>query len=447
MVELRFYDTRTRAVRPLELRDAGRVGIYACGPTVYARIHIGNARPFVVFSLLKRLFEHVGLEVTLVINVTDVNDKIYAAAREGSSVELAAAMTVAYMADTDRLELGRPDHEPLASETIAAIVEEIEALIERGHAYSAGGDVYFRVRRDAHYGELSRSEVDAMDQGEGVDGADLKEDPLDFALWKAHKAGEDSAWDAPWGRGRPGWHIECSAMAEALLGANFDIHGGGLDLVFPHHENEAAQTRCARGHELARHWMHNGMLASTDGEKMSKSVGNISPLHEVLDEHGRDAVILYFASAHYRQPIAYGEEPLRQAAASVQRIRDAARHLSPGDSPLSLRPLRERFFEALADDFNTPTALAAMFDWIRRANSHDGPVGDRDLREMLGVLALENLFEVAGAPDEVVALAAARQEARTARDFARADELRERIEASGWSVRDTASGFELAPLR
>jgi cysteinyl-tRNA synthetase len=447
MVELRFYDTRTRAVRPLELRDAGRVGIYACGPTVYARIHIGNARPFVVFSLLKRFFEHVGLEVTLVINITDVNDKIYAAARERSSVELAAAMTVAYIADTDRLELGRPDHEPLASETIPAIVEEIEALIERGYAYSAGGDVYFRVRRDAHYGELSRSEVDAMDQGEGVDGADLKEDPLDFALWKAHKAGEDSAWDAPWGRGRPGWHIECSAMAEGLLGANFDIHGGGLDLVFPHHENEAAQTRCARGHELARHWMHNGMLASTDGEKMSKSVGNISPLHEVLDEHGRDAVILYFASAHYRQPIAYGEEPLRQAAASVQRIRDAARHLSPGDSPLALRPLRERFFEALADDFNTPTALAAMFDWIRRANSHDGPVGDRDLREMLGVLALENLFEVAGAPDEVVALAAARQEARAARDFARADELRERIEASGWSVRDTASGFELAPLR
>jgi cysteinyl-tRNA synthetase len=447
MVELRFYDTRTRTVRPLDLRDAGRVGIYVCGPTVYARIHIGNARPFVVFSMLKRFFEHVGLEVTLVINVTDVNDKIYAAARDGSSVELAAAMTAAYMFDTDRLGLGRPDHEPLASATIDAIVEEIEALIERGYAYVAGGDVYFRVRRDARYGELSRSAVDSMDQGEGVDGADLKEDPLDFALWKAHKAGEDSAWDAPWGRGRPGWHIECSAMAEGLLGANFDIHGGGLDLVFPHHENEAAQTRCARGHELARNWMHNGMLASTDGEKMSKSVGNISPLHEVLDEHGRDAVILYFASAHYRQPIAFGEEPLRQAAASVQRIRDAARHLRAGDSPLALRPLRERFFEALADDFNTPSALAAMWDWIRRANSHDGPVGDRDLREMLGVLALENLFEVAGAPDEVVALAAARQEARAAGDFARADELRARIEASGWAVRDTPSGFELAPLR
>jgi cysteinyl-tRNA synthetase len=277
-----------------------------------------------------------------------------------------------------------------------------------------------------------------------VEGAELKQDPLDFALWKAHKTGEDSAWDAPWGRGRPGWHIECSAMAETLLGVGFDIHGGGLDLLFPHHENEAAQTRCARGGELARHWMHNGMLAATDGEKMSKSVGNISPLHEVLDEHGRDAVILYLASAHYRQPIAYGPEPLAQAAAGVQRIRDAARRLVAGDSPPELQPLRERFFGALADDFNTPSALAAMWEWIREANRREQPIGDRDLREMLGVLGLENLFEVAGAPPAVVALAEARQSARAAGDFARADELRARIEAAGWSVRDTPSGFELA---
>ena len=442
-----FYDTRTREVRAFEPRDGGRVAIYVCGPTVYSRIHIGNARPFVVFSLLKRFLAHAGFEVFLVINVTDVNDKIYAAAGERSSVELAAAMTEAYRSDTDRLALGRPDAEPLASEWIEAIVEEIEALLDAGCAYAAGGDVYFRVRRDSAYGALSRRDVDAMDQGEDNDGADLKEDPLDFALWKAHKAGEDSAWDAPWGRGRPGWHIECSAMAEGLLGVGFDIHGGGLDLLFPHHENEAAQTRCARGHELARHWMHNGMLASTDGEKMSKSVGNITPLHEVLDEHGRDAVILYFASAHYRQPIAFGSEQLRQAQANVARIREAARRLSGGDSPPALRPLRERFFEALADDFNTPSALAAMWEWIRNANRHAPPVGDRDLREMLGVLALENLFEVAGAPDEVVALAAARHEARTAGDYARADELRGRIEAAGWSVRDTPEGFELAPLR
>ena len=444
MAELRLYDTGTREVRVFEPRDSGRVGIYVCGPTVYARIHIGNARPFVVFSLLKRFLEHNGYEVCLVVNVTDVNDKIYAAAGDGSSVELANAMTAAYLADTDRLGLGRPDHEPLASASIAAMVEEIEALLTAGHAYAAGGDVYFRVRRDAAYGALSGRNVDAMDQGEGVEGAELKEDPLDFALWKAHKAGEDSAWDAPWGRGRPGWHIECSAMAEELLGVGFDIHGGGLDLLFPHHENEAAQTRCARGGELARHWMHNGILEATDGEKMSKSVGNISPLHEVLDRHGRDAVILYFASAHYRQPIAYGAEPLAQAAAGVQRIRDAARRLTPGHSPSELEPLRERFFDALADDFNTPSALAAMWEWIREANRREAAVGARDLREMLGVLGLENLFEVAGAPPAIISLAQERQSARAAGDFARADELRAQIEAAGWSVRDTPAGFELS---
>jgi cysteinyl-tRNA synthetase len=449
--ELCLYDTATRTVAVFEPRDAGRVGIYACGPTVYSRIHIGNARPFVVFSLLKRFLEHAGYEVCLVINVTDVNDKIYAAAQGGSSVELAAAMTAAYIADTDRLGLGRPDHEPLASESIPAIIEEIEALITNGHAYVAAGDVYFRVRRDSSYGALSRRAVDAtMDQGEDADDdtAELKEDALDFALWKAQKAGEDSAWDAPWGRGRPGWHIECSAMAEGLLGVGFDIHGGGLDLLFPHHENEAAQTRCARGAELARRWMHNGMLASSDGEKMSKSVGNISPLHEVLDSHGRDAVILYFVGAHYRQPIAYGPEQLDQATAGVARIREAARRLRAGESPPALRALRERFFAALADDFNTPTALAAMWEWIRKANSSttDG-LGDRDLREMLAVLGLENLLEQTGAPAAVVALAQERLRARSAGDFVRADELRSAIEAAGWSVRDVAGGFDLAPLR
>ncbi|HVC84881.1 MAG TPA: cysteine--tRNA ligase [Solirubrobacteraceae bacterium] len=446
MAELRLYDTGARQVRAFEPREPGRVGIYVCGPTVYTRIHIGNARPFVVFSLLKRFLEHAGYAVCLVVNVTDVNDKIYAAARGGSSVELADVMTAAYVADTDRLELGRPDHEPLASASIAEIIEEIQALLDGGYAYVAGGDVYFRVRRDGGYGALSGRDVDAMDQGEGVEGADLKEDPLDFALWKAHKAEEDSVWDAPWGRGRPGWHIECSAMAERLLGVGFDIHGGGLDLLFPHHENEAAQTRCARGAELAAHWMHNGMLAATDGEKMSKSLGNIAPLHEVLDRHGRDAVILYFVSAHYRQPIAYGEEPLAAAAAGVQRIRDAARRLAAGDSPLELRPLRERFFEALADDFNTPSALAAMWEWIREANRRAAPVGDRDLREMLGVLGLESLFDVPGPPAAVRVLAEARAIARAEGDFARADELRAQIEAAGWSVRDTPTGFELGPL-
>jgi cysteinyl-tRNA synthetase len=446
MPELRLYDTLAREVRRFEPREAGRVGIYACGPTVYGRIHIGNARPFVVFSLLKRFFEHCGLEVTLVVNVTDVNDKIYAAATAAgqSSVELAAEMTGLYIADTDRLGLGRPDHEPLASESIAAIVDDIAELIAGGNAYEAAGDVYFRVRSDTRYGALSRREVDQMDQGEEVEGAARKEDPLDFALWKTAKAGEDSSWEAPWGRGRPGWHIECSAMAEALLGAGFDIHGGGLDLLFPHHENEAAQTRCARGTELARFWVHNGMLELAT-EKMSKSLGNIAPLHEVLDRFGRDAVVLYFCGAHYRQPIDFADEPLEQARAGVARLREVGRKLADGPSPDEFAPLRERFFASLAEDFNTAAALAAMWEWVREANRSDTGVGRADLQEMLDVIGLANLLEATEetAPPEIEELAAARQRARDAGDFARADELRALIAEAGWTVRDAAGGYSL----
>ena len=276
-----LYDTRSRSLQPFVPRDPARVGIYACGPTVYARVHVGNARPFIVFSQLKRFLIHEGYGVTLVGNITDINDKIYDAARAAGrpSAELADEMGQHYIDDTGRLGLGRPDAEPLATQYIPQIVELIERLIEGGSAYAVAGDVYFRVRTLESYGELSRRDVDQMDQGEGVEGASLKEDPLDFALWKAWKEGEDTSWDAPWGRGRPGWHIECSAMAEALLGVEFDIHGGGIDLVFPHHENEAAQTQAARGKPLARIWMHNGML-ELDDEKMAKSVGNIRGLDD-----------------------------------------------------------------------------------------------------------------------------------------------------------------------
>jgi cysteinyl-tRNA synthetase len=285
-----------------------------------------------------------------------------------------------------------------------------------------------------------------MDQGEDVEGAERKLDPADFALWKAQKPGEDAAWDSPWGRGRPGWHIECSAMAESILGTDFEIHGGGIDLVFPHHENEAAQTRCARGEELARIWMHNGLLELA-GKRMGKSVGNVAPLHEVLDEYGRDAVVLYFCGAHYRQPISFGAHELAQAAATVGGIREAGRRLTRGPSPAEMRRLRDRFFAALADDFNTPQALAAVFDWIREANGRDQPAGGDDLREMLGVLGLANLLDDGGAPvpPEVAARAEERRAARAARDFARADELRAEIEALGWSIRDAGDGFELLP--
>jgi cysteinyl-tRNA synthetase len=465
-VEIVLYDTLTVRKQPLRPRAGRDVGIYVCGPTVYSRVHIGNARPFVVFALLARFLTRTGLDVTLVCNITDVNDKIYAAAAGGDSQALAREMTAHYVADTDRLGLGRPDHEPLASESIPAIIEEIEALIARGCAYEAAGDVYFRVRADPAYGGLSGRDIEQMDQGEGVDGAERKRDGLDFALWKAQKPGEDVAWDSPWGRGRPGWHIECSAMAESLLGVGFEIHGGGIDLAFPHHENEAAQTRCARGGELAQIWMHNGML-ELGTEKMGKSLGNVAALHDVLDDYGRDAVVMYLCGAHYRQPTAFGPVELDQAAASVARVREAARRLSSGHSPADMRPLRERFFAALADDFNTPTALAAVWDWIREANRRTGAaagslqppngsgrapreadprtVGSDDLREMLDVLGLANLLDDLGpsVPQVVLDLATERQAARSSRDFELADKLRASIEELGWSVRDAGGGFEL----
>ncbi|MEA2200224.1 MAG: cysteinyl-tRNA synthetase [Solirubrobacteraceae bacterium] len=449
MREVRLHDTLTGDLQALRPRDTGRVGVYACGPTVYSRIHIGNARPFVVFSLLKRFLEHEGYEVTLVINVTDVNDKIYDAAREQGrpSAELATEMTELYRADTDALAVGRPDHEPLASETIQPIVAYIQALVDSGHAYPAAGDVYFRVRSDAGYGSLSHRQLDHMDQGEDVDGAERKEDPLDFALWKAHKPGEDTVWPSPWGEGRPGWHIECSAMAEELLGVGFDIHGGGSDLIFPHHENEAAQTRAARGAELAKLWMHNGMIQLT-GEKMAKSQGNIAPLNEVLAEYGAEVVVMYLISGHYHQPLAFSEAALEQARANVSRIREAARRLSPGDSPEELERLRDRFFDALARDFNTPEALAVLNEWIREATGPGRqPAGDAHLREMLGVLGLETLLEaVEQAPAQVHELAERRERARAERDFAAADSLRREIAALGWEVRDGDAGFELLPL-
>src|SRR5918992_151591 len=446
MRTIRLHDTRSGELKELRPREGRKVGIYACGPTVYGRIHVGNARPYVVFSLLARFLAHEGYEPALVANITDINDKIYDAARPAGrrSDELAAEMTAAYIADTDRLGLGRPDHEPKATAMVGEIVALIGDLIERGYAYAVEGDVYFRVRSLPEYGSLSHRDIDQMDQGEGVEGAARKEDPLDFALWKARKPMEDTWWDAPWGAGRPGWHIECSAMAEATLGAPFEIHGGGNDLIFPHHENEAAQTRAARGHDLARIWMHNGMLEV--GEKMSKSVGNIRTLADVLDDVGRDTLLMYFAEGHYRQPLAFTPEKLEDAARRVEGIRNAGRRLVPGDSPDALAPHRDAFFDALADDYNTPRALAALAEWVREANSAGAPVGDSHAREMLSMLGLENLLERdLAAPAEVVELAERRGAARAARDFAEADRLRDELRPRGWEVRDGAEGPELVP--
>ena len=427
------------------------MGVYVCGPTVYGRVHVGNARPFVVFALLKRFLEHEGYEVTLVENITDVNDKIYDAARAAgrpSSQELAAEMTDRYIEDTDRLGLGRPDHEPRAAATIGPIIELIQALIDSGHAYAAKGDVYFRVERFPDYGKLSNRPSEEMAQGEGDDAADLKEGPRDFALWKARKEGEDRAWEAPWGEGRPGWHIECSAMAESLLGTDFEIHGGGVDLVFPHHENEIAQTEAARGRRLARLWMHNGMV-QLGSEKMAKSVGNISLLNEALDRYGRDAVLMYFAGGHYRQPIAFSGDALEEAERAVERVRDLIRRLDrDAPAPAGLAEHAERFFDQLADDFNTPAARAVLFEWVGEANRRIDAgerVGLGRLEEMLHALGLEGLLDE-GAPEtdpRAEGVLAEREEARAARDFERADRLRDDLARMGYEVRDGPAGPSL----
>jgi cysteinyl-tRNA synthetase len=446
MRELRIRDTLSGELRPLAPRDPPRVAIYACGPTVYSRIHIGNARPYVIFMLLGRFLAWVGYEPRLVINVTDINDKIYAAARQAGepSERFAERMRAAYVEDTDRLGLGRPDDEPLASETIAEIVDLIEALIERGHAYESGGDVYFRVRSFPAYGRLSNRDPEEMDQGEETGTESLKEDPLDFALWKARKPDEDTAWPSPWGKGRPGWHVECSAMAEKLLGPGFEIHGGGSDLIFPHHENEIAQTEAGRGLPLARLWMHNGMVLAGPEAKMAKSEGNVFLLHEALDRFGAEPIIDFLISGHYRQPLAFGEAALQAAVARNERVRNffrAAERVDGAPHP-TVVDLRKAFLDALSNDFNTPRAMAELYDLVTQANKRPLPGAHAALAEMLAIVGLESLAGGdAEAPDAgAEALMREREAARAARDFELADRIRERLAARGYEVRDTPQG-------
>ena len=429
---MRLYDTATRGPKELPA-PPGPVRMYFCGPTVYQRIHVGNARPFVLSLWLKRWLERGGYEVTLVENITDINDKIYAAA-PGDSARLAAEASDWYVEDTGALGLGRPDHEPKATESIPEIVTMIEQLVAGGHAYPAGGDVYFRVASFPDYGKLSGRHGDedaTRNPSEEEEEERLKEDPRDFALWKAHKENEDTWWDSPWGRGRPGWHIECSAMAEAQLGPVFEIHGGGIDLVFPHHENEVAQSR-SLGHGFAQLWMHNGLLRLA-GEKMSKSLGNIVSLREALEEHGRETLLVYFLGGHWRKPLDYSDEVLQQAAAQAESFRNVFRQPSkPGAD-------WEAFADALDDDFNTPDALAVMHGW----RDHEL------LRRGLEVFGLESLGESASAPPELEQLARQRAEARERKDFDEGDRLRGEIEAAGWQVRDVEAepGFQLVPKR
>jgi cysteinyl-tRNA synthetase len=421
----RLYNTLTRRLEELP-PPPGPIRMYFCGPTVYARAHVGNARPFVVAMWLRAWLRRRGYDVTLVHNITDINDKIYKAA-PGASAELAERATQWYLEDTDDLGLGRPDHLPRATETVPQIVRFISELVDRGYAYDAEGDVYFRVARYPEYGQLSNQRPDQlMDEDEEPN--PLKEDPRDFALWKANKPEEDTWWDSPWGRGRPGWHIECSVMAEELLGPAFEIHGGGLDLVFPHHENELAQSR-ALGHDFARIWTHNGMLQFT-GAKMAKREGNVVTIRDALDRWGREALLLFFMRGHWSKPIDFSDETMDEAASRLDTFRNALLEDRAAEVD------EDELDAALADDFNTPQALAILHEWARQG-------ANEQVRRGLALFGIA--ADVPEPPLAVVELAEEREAARAQRNFERADELRESIGAEGWEVRDVEDGFQLVP--
>jgi cysteinyl-tRNA synthetase len=426
---MRLYNTSSRRLNDLP-EPPGPVRMYICGPTVYDRAHIGNARPYVLGMWLRSWLRSQGYDTTYVHNITDINDKIYEAA-PGASAELAERATQWYLEDTDDFGLGRPDHMPRASELIPQIVAFIERLIETGHAYAVEGDVYFRVASFPEYGRLSGQRPDQVEEQEPNP---LKEDPRDFALWKANKPGEDTWWESPWGRGRPGWHIECSVMAEELLGPVFEIHGGGLDLVFPHHENEVAQSR-ALGREFARIWAHNGMLQFTD-EKMSKSVGNVVTMREALDRYGPETLLVFFLTGHWRKPIDFSEETLAAAEARAESLREVFRNPSVPAAEDEWR----RFAAALNDDFNTPEALAVIHGW----RDHEL------LRKALDIFGLGSLADVSeDVPVEIVDLAERRKVARAGGDYDEADRLRGEVEQEGWELRDVAEepGYRLVRRR
>lgn len=493
---IKLYNTKAREKVPFESRERGKVGMYVCGPTVYNYIHIGNARTFISFDVIRRYFMWRGFDVTFVQNVTDVDDKIIAKAneegREASAV--AAEYTAAFIEDMRKANVLDPDIRPKATEEIPAMIELIQELIDGDHAYEVDGDVYFAVRSFPAYGQLSGRNVDEMEcghrelraDGKGIE--DRKRDPLDFALWKAAKPGEPS-WESPWGQGRPGWHIECSAMSRRYLGLPFDIHGGGADLVFPHHENECAQSEAACGCTFANYWMHGGML-QINAEKMSKSLGNFMLLRDVLETTRPEVLRFLMLQTHYRSPLDFSDERLAEAEAALGRIENAVRNLDwqlenveDVPSPLDTRELMKRakeakvsFILAMDDDFNTCRALGEVFDLVADVNAQvtgktlllsDVPIV-REVRdtivELVGVFGIDVAAaadcdesdaypaevvplaaDVAGyvgsdASEAVEALLAARTEARAAKDWGRADAVRDGLCALGFVIEDTPQG-------
>ncbi|MCL2379188.1 MAG: cysteine--tRNA ligase [Coriobacteriia bacterium] len=482
---MKIYNTLSRQKELFEPRNSGKISMYVCGPTVYNYIHIGNARTFLSFDVIRRYLQWSGYDVAFVQNITDIDDKIIQrAAEEGRNPnEVAQFYTDAFIADMRAMGVADPDIRPKATQMIPEMIEIIQQLIAGDHAYAtADGDVYFAVRSFPEYGKLSGRDIDDLLHGVRKDLDDSKHDPLDFALWKSAKPGEPS-WDSPWGAGRPGWHIECSAMSDAELGIPFDIHGGGVDLVFPHHENEIAQTEAATGKQMAHYWMHSGML-QTSGEKMSKSLGNFMLLHDVLKKYDPNVIRLLMLQTHYRSPLDFSDTRLVEAATSLERVQSlvdrATFVLAASSNPASWRKRSRQMFPSAAstvlqtayvatgsefrremnDDFNAAGALASLFDLVRQMNTFldDTAAEALDEDEVLSLQSahdtLLELFNVLGiqlvANDvadkgnpQAEALLQERTAAREAKDWARADEIRDELDQLGYAIKDTPQGPQL----
>lgn len=458
MTKMKIYNTLKREKQELVPVDSNEIKIYACGPTVYNYIHIGNARPLCVFDVLRRYLEYRGHKVNFVQNFTDIDDKLIKKANEeGITVaEVAKRYIAEFWTDAKGLNVREATVHPKATENIDAILGIIESLVEKGFAYTSGNDVYFRAKKFKEYGKLSHQPLEELEAGARINVSEIKEDPMDFCLWKGAKEGEPF-WESPFGNGRPGWHIECSAMAGRYLGKTIDIHCGGQDLIFPHHENEIAQSECANGCNFANYWMHNGYI-NVDNRKMSKSLNNFFTVREVAEKFGYEPIRYIMIASHYRSPINYSVDIIEQSKSALERLYKCREGLvfalehadGEGEIPQFIEKYKAQFIEAMDDDLNTADALAAIFSLVKEANiAVSKPIGKVACEALIN--ALDELCDVLGIlynkpqnnlDEEVEALILERTEARKNKDFKKADEIRDKLKEMGIVLEDTPQGVK-----